>query len=108
MSVRKRTWTTRNGEAKEAWIVDYSVNGSRHIETFERKKDADAREAEVTVNVGKGVHIAPDKTPTVAEAGQLRIRACEAAELQRASIAAYRQHLALHIVPIWAGTGSRN
>ncbi len=99
MSVRKRTWTTRNGETKEAWIVDYSVNGSRHIETFERKKDADVREAQVTVNVGKGLHIAPNKTPTVAEAGQLWITACEAAELQRASIAAYRQHLALHIVP---------
>ena len=24
MSVRKRTWTTRKGEAKEAWIVDYA------------------------------------------------------------------------------------
>jgi integrase len=99
MSVRKRTWTTRRGETKEAWIVDYSVNGSRHIETFERKKDADAREAQVTVNVGKGVHIAPNKTPTVAEAGQLWIKACEADELQRASIDAYRQHLDLHIVP---------
>jgi hypothetical protein len=43
MSVRKRQWTTRKGEQKEAWIVDYAVNGSRHIETFGRKKDADAR-----------------------------------------------------------------
>ena len=68
MSVRKRKWLTRNGEAKEAWIVDYSVNGSRHIETFERKKDADAREAQVTVDVGKGIHIAPSKSPTVAQA----------------------------------------
>jgi integrase len=99
MSVRKRTWTTRKGESKEAWIVDYSVNGSRHIETFERKKDADAREAQVTVNVGKGIHIAPNKTPTVAEAGKLWIEACEAAELQRASVDAYEQHLRLHIVP---------
>ena len=43
MSVRKRKWTTRSGEAKEAWIVDYAdQEGDRHIETFERKKDADA------------------------------------------------------------------
>jgi integrase len=62
MSVRKRTWVTNKGETREAWIVDYSVNGSRHIETFGRKKDADAREAEVTVDIGKGIHIAPSRT----------------------------------------------
>jgi hypothetical protein len=41
MSVRKRTWTTRRGERREAWIVDYvDQDGDRHIETFEREKDA--------------------------------------------------------------------
>jgi integrase len=99
MSVRKRVWTTRSGETKEAWIVDYSVNGSRHIETFERKKDADAYEAKVTVDVSKGIHIAPSKSVTVAEAGELWIKACEGDELERASIDAYRQHLRLHIKP---------
>jgi integrase len=99
MSVRKRKWLTRNGEAKEAWIVDYSVNGSRHIETFERKKDADAYEAKVTVDVGKGIHIAPSRSVGVAEAGELWIKACEGDELERASIDAYRQHLRLHIKP---------
>jgi integrase len=99
MSVRKRVWTTRRGETKEAWIVDYSVNGSRHIETFERKKDADAYEAKVTVDVGKGIHIAPSKSVTLAEAGELWIKACEGDELERASIDSYRQHLRLHIKP---------
>ena len=99
MSVRKRKWTTRKGEAKEAWIVDYSVNSSRHIETFDRKKDADVREAQVTVDVGKGIHIAPNKTPTVREAGNLWIEACKADKLERAAIASYEQHLRLHIVP---------
>jgi integrase len=99
MSVRKRKWITRNGEAKEAWIVDYSVNGARHIETFARKKDADAREAQVTVDVGKGVHIAPSKTPTVIEAGHNWIEACEAAGQERSTIDGYRQHLKLHIEP---------
>src|SRR6516162_9214949 len=99
MAVRKRVWTTRRGERKEAWIVDYLVNGSRHIETFARKKDADAREAKVTVDVGKGIHIAPSKSVTVAEAGELWIKACEGDELERASIDSYRQHLRLHIKP---------
>ena len=50
-SVRKRTWTTQAGEQREAWIVVYTHNGRRHIETFERKKDADARHAEVKVDM---------------------------------------------------------
>jgi integrase len=101
MSVRKRVWTTRKGEIKEAWIVDYSANGSRHIETFERKKDADAREAQVSVDVGKGIHIAPSKSITVVEAGKLWIKACEVEgeELERATLAGYKQHLRLHINP---------
>jgi integrase len=97
MSVRKREWTTRSGETREAWIVDYSVNGSRHIETFERKKDADAREAEVTVNVGKGIHIAPSKTPTVREAGKLWLDS--SGHIERATAVTYKQHLHLHIDP---------
>ena len=43
MSVRSESWTTKRGEAKEAWIVDYvDGKGERHIKTFARKKDADA------------------------------------------------------------------
>ena len=97
MSVRKRVWTTRKGERKEAWIVDYAVSGERHIETFERKKDADAREAEVTVNVGKGTHIAPNKTPTVREAGRRWLEGCH--HIERATAVTHRQHLHLHIDP---------
>jgi integrase len=97
MSVRKREWTTRRGERREAWIVDYVANGSRHIETFERKKDADAREAEVTVNVGKGIHIAPSKTPTVREAGKRWLDSCT--HIERATAVTYKQHLQLHIFP---------
>ena len=32
MSVRKRRWTTRQGDSKEAWIVDYVD----HIRAFGR------------------------------------------------------------------------
>src|SRR6516164_6356037 len=97
MSVRKREWTTRKGEAKEAWIVDYSVNGSRHIETFARKKDADAREAKVTVDVGKGIHIAPSKSPTVTQAGAKWLG--DMGGLEASTVESYRQHLRDHIVP---------
>jgi len=97
MSVRKREWTTRKGEAREAWVVDYVANGSRHIETFERKKDADAREAEVTVNVDKGIHTPASKSITLAEAADNWIKSVEAKGLERATIARYRE-LIVHIL----------
>ena len=67
MSIRKRAWKTSKGEAKEAWIVDYVDGGGRHIETFAKKKDADARHAVVKVDISTGVHGASKLT--VAEAG---------------------------------------
>ena len=71
MSVRKRTWKTRNGDQKECWIVDYTdQSGKRHIQTFERMKDADDCQATIKVEVGKGIHTAHSKSLTVAEAAE--------------------------------------
>src|SRR6476469_2817317 len=59
MSIRKRVWTTPSGQPREAWVVDYyDQAGERHIETFDRKKDADARHATVKIDVSKGIHVA--------------------------------------------------
>jgi integrase len=99
MSVRKRTWTTRQGEQREAWIVVYSHNGKRHIETFARKKDADARQAQVRVNIKSGVHVAPSETPTVEQAAEQWLRAGELQQLERTTLVSYRQQVDLHIVP---------
>ena len=100
MSVRQRTWTTRKGEPKEAWIVDYTdQDGDRHIETFERKKDADAHHATVKVDLHKGIHTAPAKSPTVAEAAESWIKRVEADGRERTTVRQYRQHVNLHIAP---------
>ena len=100
MSIRKRKWVTRRGEAKEAWIVDYTdQDGDRHIETFERKKDADARHATVEVDVRQGTHTAPSKSITVAEAAEGWIKRVEAEGRERGTIKQYREHANLHIVP---------
>jgi integrase len=59
MSVRERKGVTRSGEEREAWVVDYAdQQGKRHIETFAKKKDADARHAEVRVDIKAGIHVA--------------------------------------------------
>ena len=103
MSVRKRTWTTRKGEEKEAWIVDYADQDSeRHIKTFERKKDADAYAASVRVDVRAGVHTAPSKSISVAEAAENWLKHVEREGRERATLAQYRQHVYKHVSP-WLG-----
>jgi integrase len=100
MSVRKRKWVTRLGEAKEAWVVDYTdQQGDRHLKTFERKKEADDYRASVKVDVRAGTHVAPSKSVTVAVAAERWLSRAEAEGLERATIQVYRQHANLHILP---------
>ena len=100
MSVRKRTWTTSKGEKKEAWLVDYvDQNGERHIQTFSRKKEADAYHSQVNVDVRQGVHSAPSKGITVAEAAQDWIAFVKLEGRERSTLAQYRQHVDRHINP---------
>jgi hypothetical protein len=69
--VRKRSWTIKRGEVKEAWIVDYvDSQGERHIKTFARKGDAVAEHAKVTVDVSKGIHTPESRSLTVAKAAE--------------------------------------
>jgi len=107
MSVRKRTWTTAKGVTKEAWIVDYvdrSEGGQRRLKTFDKKKDATAFAAQASVEIRAGVHTADSASITVAAAGNFWLETAERgtperAPLERATVAAYRQHLDLHIKP---------
>jgi integrase len=100
MSVRKRKWTT-GAEAKEAWVVDYvDQQGRRHIQTFDRKKDADDYHATVKVDVRRGIHIPPSKSPTVAEAADRWLAEVVGRGVERTTIEQYQQHVRLHIVPL--------
>jgi integrase len=101
MSVRKRTWNSPSGEMREAWVVDYVDQcGERHLKTFARKRDADAHHAIVGAAVRAGTHTADSKSVTVAKAAELWLASCDAAGLERTTIVAYRQHVALRIVPV--------
>jgi integrase len=101
VSVRKRTWKSPRGEIREAWVVDYVDQcGDRHLKTFAKKRDADAHHAVVGVAVRAGTHTAESKSVTVAKAAELWLVSCDAAALERTTIAAYRQHVALRIVPV--------
>jgi integrase len=99
MSVRKRTWKTAAGEAKEAWVVDYAVGGKRRLKTFKRKKEADAFETRSRFEITQGTHTPDSASITVAEAAEKWIEACRARGLERSTIDAYAQHTKLHIGP---------
>src|SRR2546429_184353 len=100
MSVRKRQWVTSKGEQRQAFIVDYfDQQGERHIRTFDLKKDAVAYHATVKVDVGKGVHTAPSKSITVAQAAEDWLTYVAGEGRERSTLDGYRQHVELHIVP---------
>jgi integrase len=97
MSVRRRSWKTSKNEEKEAWVVDYTdSDGDRHIETFQKKRDADAYHAKVRNDVADGTHTPVSKSITVREAGENWIKAVELEGREASTIAQYRQH-AVHI-----------
>jgi integrase len=102
MSVNKRTWKTSTGEEKTAWVVRYvdrMEGGTRRLKTFAKKKDADAFAAKASVEVRAGIHTADSASVTITQAGKKWIEAGEASGLERSTIAAYKQHLRLHIEP---------
>jgi integrase len=101
MSVRKRVWTTRLGEQRENWICDYvDQDGDRHIQTFDKKKDADAYHDKVRTDVRVGApHVAPSKSITVEAAAEKWLNAVKARANERGTLAQYEQHARLHILP---------
>jgi integrase len=109
MSVRKRNWTTRTGEKRSAFIVDYTDSeGDRHVQTFKREKDAKTYHAKVAVNIAQGVHVAPSKSLTVREAAEVWIKRVEARGRERSTVRQYRQHVDLRINPCLGGVKLAN
>ena len=105
MSVRKRTWVNKNGEPGEAWIVNYTDQEKhRRIETFATKKEAVARQAEVTVDVRKGTHVVPSASITVSEAAEEWFDAVKAGRNGRgpaeaSTLRQCRYHINTYIAP---------
>lgn len=108
MSVRTHTWTTKSGEERSAYLVQYSTaeldargKRKRHVKFFDKKKDAQAYEAQVRVDIGKGEHVPSSKSITVDKAGAHWIDSC--ADLERTTRDGYEQHLRDHINPYLGG-----
>ena len=107
MSIRKRTWKTAKGEAKEAWVVDYVDGaGKRRLKTFSKKKEADAYETTAKHELAQGTHTPDSASVTVAEAAERWLKTCESRDypVERSTLAFYEQTVRLHIVPAIGGT----
>jgi integrase len=101
MSVRKRGWGNSDGSRGETWVVGYTdQGGKRRLKSFNRKRDAECFEAAVNVGVRAGIHVPDSQSVMIAEAAKLWVASCEAAGLERATLAAYQQRVDLHIVPL--------
>lgn len=104
MSIRKREWTTPNGEDRTAWVVDYRDSaGTRRNKQFSRKKDAEAFETRARHEVQQGTHTADSQSITIEQAGENWIARGEREGLEQSTLDPYRQHLKIHILPKLAG-----
>ena len=94
-TIRKRTWTTASGEAREAWQVDFvDQHGTRRHKQFERKKDADAWKVAARAQVQAGTYTAESTSATLAEAIDAWLARASAEALEPGTLAKYRQHRA--------------
>lgn len=104
MAIRKRTWTSPDGTAKQAWLVDYKDQaGKRRAKQFARKKDAEAYAHNAVTEVRQGRHTHDRDSITVAVAADLWVSAAEAEGLERSTTKRYRELARVHIVPKFGG-----
>ena len=100
-SVRKRSWAAPDGTEKTSWQVDYvDGSGKRRRKQFARKKEADAWLTTVAYQVTQGTHTPDSQTITIAKAADLWIKRGQREKLETSTLAAYGQHVRLHIVPL--------
>ena len=100
MAIRKRVWQTQKG-VQTAWVLNYAdLNGDRRQETFEKKADAQARDTEIKLQKGKGIHVPSRGSVTIKEAGKKWLDRADREGLERSTTDQYEQHLKWHINPL--------
>lgn len=100
MAIRKRAWIAPDGTEKTAWLVDYRDQaGKRRAKQFAKKKDAEAWATNAKSEVLRGIHTPDSTSITVEEAGKIWLDAVRTNGREVTTVAAYDQHLRLHIIP---------
>jgi integrase len=111
--VRKRTWKNKFGEAKSAWLVDYTDSrGNRQRKHFFSKKAADAFRVHVEGQMQAGTYRSDADRVTVKEVCESFLEHCSGRHerderMTRKMLAVYRGHVANHILHPDYGIDSR-
>ena len=112
-SVRRRTWNTTSGEAKAAWVVDYSDSrGDRQRKHCLSKKVADAFRIHIEGQMQAGTYRPDADKVTVKEVCESFLEHCAARNerderMTRKMLVVYRGHVRNHILHSDHGLGSR-
>src|SRR5450759_1122296 len=112
-SVRRRTWKTATGEAKSAWIVDYTDSrGDRQRKHFLNKKAADAFRIHIEGQMQAGTYRPNADKVTVKEVCESFLEHCAGRNerderMTRKMLTVYRGHVNNHILHADHGLGSR-
>ena len=100
-AIRRRNWTDASGEARQAWLVDYrDAAGTRRAKQFSRKKDAEAWSTQAAWQVSQGTHTPDSVSITFKKAAEQWVERGRRDGLEPTTIAAYDQHVRLHLVPL--------
>jgi integrase len=112
-SVRRRTWKTATGEAKSAWIVDYTDSrGDRQRKHFLNKKAADAFRIHIEGQMQAGTYRPNADKVTVKEVCESFLEHCAGRNerderMTRKMLTVYKGHVNNHILHADHGLGSR-
>lgn len=102
MYIRKRTWRTpKSGQQRKAYVLVYTdAEGKERWRQFDTRKAAQAAMVEVGSELADGTHTPASAAPTVRDAAGAWLRYCEhVAELRRATVENYRDHVDRWIAP---------
>lgn len=104
MSIRKREWTTEDGQPRSAWVVDYRDNqGKRRSKQFDLKRKAEAWATAAKHEVSKGIHTADSQSITVDQAITEWLASRRADGVENSTYAAYVSLARRHISPFLGG-----
>jgi integrase len=112
-SVRRRIWKTASGEAKAAWVVDYTDSrGERQRKHFTQKKAADAFRIRIEGQMQAGTYRPDADKVTVKEVCESFLDHCKGRcerdeRMTRKMLKVYQGHINKHILHQDHGVGSR-
>jgi integrase len=103
-TIRKRTWTTKAGEKRSAWVLSYvDREGRQHRPQFPTKRDADDERIRIEGELVQGVHVPDRASATVHDVAKAFLKdfatLVKAKKRERSTLRAYSQHVDLHLAP---------